>query len=269
MSVNFPGLPFNVASNYPINIGPATPAIKPAATPKIETIQRGQFDGLKTLTPVTSTIVVTQPIVYPLKYIDKYFNKDVIENAIETNPEIRKILNDNGIEAIYRESNVNQAFKKHLFSTYLNATGIANRLRLDRDTTNKIGQAALLHDIGKSLIPESLIQKPGRLTPEERQIVHLHSSLGAEILKTTDLSPDVIEAVEMHHSLNESDNKTANVIANVISVADVYSALKEQRSYKTTMTDENAFKIMRDMPKLPKNYVNALSQQRYMAKLFI
>jgi HD-GYP domain-containing protein (c-di-GMP phosphodiesterase class II) len=69
-------------------------------------------------------------------------------------------------------------------------------------------QAALLHDIGKVFIPSEILNKKGKLTPKEREIVQLHNRLSYEILKTTDLNPKVAQLAYEHHDYEKQVKRT-------------------------------------------------------------
>ena len=274
MSVRFPHLAFETISNSPINTGEISPGIinQPAVktvSPEIApTAKTDQFEKTTQTYNTSSPINIIKPVVYPLKFIDEYVNRDVIQNAIEQNPRITEILQRNGVAVKISDKNIDERLKRHLFTTYLYSMEIAKQARLDRNTTAKVAQAALVHDIGKALIPEEILQKPGKLTKDEREIIRLHAMLGAEILKTTDIDPDVIDAIELHHKHKFHDRKSTSKISQILSVADVYSALKERRTYKDPLPDERAFALMSGMPQLSQSYVKNLCQHRYMTKLF-
>ncbi len=215
----------------------------------------------KSVKPEHLTFYGFQQTITPIPYIDKYVNVDVIENAIKENTKITQILKENGITPTVSQLNIGAHTKRHLFTTYLYAMEIAKSINLDPESSKCLAQASLLHDIGKALIPEEIIQKSGKLTPEERKIVNLHSELSAEILKTTDVSPRVIEIVGMHHS--HADDKKHDTVSQILSIADVYSALKEERPYKKAMPDEKAFGIMETMPALSQPLVRNLRLSRH------
>lgn len=225
------------------------------------------FSAVKTLPPsvdkyddaVTSVESVCQ--FYPSRYIDKYVSHKVIKNAIKTNPNITKILNEHGLTPRISNKNINEKAKMHMFNTYICAKKIGRVIKLDDKKAQNLYQAALLHDIGKALIPERIVQKPGKLTPEERKIIDLHSKLGYEILKTTDVPKEVAELVRGHH--DPRNKKTDNIYSLILSVCDVYSALKEKRAYKPAMQDKEAFEIMSSSDKLSQVFVHILKGYKF------
>ena len=85
-------------------------------------------------------------------------------------------------------------------------------------------QAAMLHDFGKVLIPDKILNKNGKLTDKEKEIMKLHSELGYELLK----------------------EQGVNISSQILATADKYSALREKRSYKDAMTRDEALAVIQE-----------------------
>ena len=104
----------------------------------------------------------------------------------------------------------------------------------------ELGQAALLHDIGKTRVDPRIIKKPGRLTPGEFAQVKLHPGYGFEMLQGNASVPaSVSQAVKAHHENEDGSGYPCGLsggsiplYAKVIHVADVYDAMVSKRSYK-------------------------------------
>lgn len=104
-----------------------------------------------------------------------------------------------------------------------------------------IYQSALLHDIGKSCIPFSILYKPDGLTKEEKQIVQMHVDIGATIIGQTflDMSTATIIAQQHHERLDGSGylglkGSDIHPYAKLVAVADVFDALISPRPYKSS-----------------------------------
>lgn len=76
--------------------------------------------------------------------------------------------------------NLNIEAQKHFKDTYYASLKLGKINNLTANERRELGLAALLHDIGKSLIPSSIIDKPGKLSDKERKIIDLHAELGQE-----------------------------------------------------------------------------------------
>ncbi|HEX6598003.1 MAG TPA: HD domain-containing phosphohydrolase [Gemmatimonadaceae bacterium] len=111
---------------------------------------------------------------------------------------------------------------------------------------------ALLHDVGKLMVPAEVLNKPGKLTDEEWAMVRGHPTAGVELLADIEFPWDVRPIVESHHERWDGRGYPHNLAgdaiplaARVLCIADVYDALTSQRSYKRAYTHEEAIAIMR------------------------
>ena len=127
----------------------------------------------------------------------------------------------------------------------------ASALQLDPNEVERIRIGALLHDVGKIGIADSVLQKPGRLTEEEFAIVKQHPVIGRRILEGVQGFAPYLAAVELHH---ENWNGTGYpkgqvgeqtpIEARIIHVSDAYDAMTTNRSYRRGMTHEKAISIL-------------------------
>jgi putative nucleotidyltransferase with HDIG domain len=111
---------------------------------------------------------------------------------------------------------------------------------------------ALLHDVGKLMVPAEVLNKPGKLTDEEWAMVRGHPSAGVELLADIEFPWDVRPIVESHHERWDGKGyphglagESIPLTARVLCVADVYDALTSVRSYKRAFTHDEAMEIMR------------------------
>jgi HD-GYP domain-containing protein (c-di-GMP phosphodiesterase class II) len=128
---------------------------------------------------------------------------------------------------------------------------IGAALELPASDLERIRIGALLHDIGKIGISDSVLQKPGRLTDEEFALVMQHPVIGRRILEGVQGFASFLPAVELHHEnwdgsgypKGESGEKTP-IDARIIHVADAYDAMTTDRSYRRGMAHERAVEII-------------------------
>ena len=197
--------------------------------------------------PLPVDITQTLALNYPTEFINRYVNDAVLSNAIRINPEITRILKENGLKVEYNLENVKSISNSHLIPTSKKAQTIYEKMGHSKNEENylHLTQAALLHDIGKAFIPEYILNKKGMLTPSERKIIELHNQLSYEILKTTDLDKKVAKIAYEHHNYN--GDVQPNQENQALTIADVYSALLERRPYKKPMSSLCAKAILYDM----------------------
>lgn len=142
---------------------------------------------------------------------------------------------------------------KHSYKVANMAVAFAIKLNLSLQTIEDITTAALLHDIGKIRIPKNILNKPGKLTGNEFQIIKKHSQYGFEILKNTNQLRHIAEVVLCHHEKINGKGYPAGktgkeipLIAQILSIIDVYEAITSDRIYRKAMTQKEAFQIIYD-----------------------
>lgn len=132
---------------------------------------------------------------------------------------------------------------------------IAKKYGLSDKEIYEIGIAGLLHDVGKSKIPNEVLNKPGKLTDEEFALMKQHSLFGFGILKEKeDISDSIRMGVLQHHEkingrgypLGVPAGKI-NLYAKILSVADIYDALVTERPYKKAFSKRDAVEMIMSM----------------------
>ncbi len=122
----------------------------------------------------------------------------------------------------------------------------------DKKTLNEIGEGGLLHDLGKSRIPSSIINKQGQLTSSEWEVMKQHPLLGVQIARETrDISKTALTIIGQHHERQSGSGypqglkgSALNVYANMASIVDVYDAVTTNRSYSQAREPMDAIKLM-------------------------
>ena len=131
------------------------------------------------------------------------------------------------------------------------AVGLGRALDADEEILDAIGVASLLHDIGKTAIPVSVLNKPASLTAGEWGLIRAHPQLGAEIAARLGYGPQIQEMILGHHEHWNGTGYpfgfTAENIphgARMICIADIFDALTTPRSYRGALPPEHALDIM-------------------------
>jgi putative nucleotidyltransferase with HDIG domain len=131
----------------------------------------------------------------------------------------------------------------HLCRVRVYASGIASRLKLSDNETEALMAAALLHDIGKLAVPEYIINKPGKLTPDEFERMKIHPVVGAQILERVSFPYPVVPIVRSHHEQwngggypDGLKGEEIPIGARILSAVDCFDALASDRPYRRAMT---------------------------------
>lgn len=119
----------------------------------------------------------------------------------------------------------------------------------DRTTLRRLSNAAKGHDLGKVAIDPDILNKPGKLTPEEKAIVDTHAKIGADIVLAHGFDHQTAELIELHHAYQKPPRRLELAI---LQEMDIWDALTKERPYKSAWKPEAAFRyIVTDLNFLP------------------
>ncbi|GGC89457.1 HD-GYP domain-containing protein [Halopseudomonas salina] len=118
--------------------------------------------------------------------------------------------------------------------------GMARQLQLDEEATRQAGLAGLLHDLGKALTPEDILNKPGKLTEDEFAVMREHPVMGYQLLQSwTDVPEAVLDVCLHHHEKfdgtgypQQQAGAQISLLARIGAICDVYDAITSNRPYK-------------------------------------
>ena len=175
-----------------------------------------------------------------------------LEKLHEKNEQIQKKnkqIEDMTIQTITTVANALDAkdsySEGHSRRVAIYASQIADKLGFSEDDAKNIRIIALLHDIGKIGVPDSVLNKPGRLTDDEFSLMKRHSVIGSEILKDIDMITGVAIGAKSHHERYDGRGYPEGLkgeeipyIARIIAVADSYDAMTSNRVYRKHLTYE-------------------------------
>ena len=131
------------------------------------------------------------------------------------------------------------------------ALQLADALGLDRRRRKQLGLAAMLHDIGKVGIPDGILHKPDRLTPEEDRIIRGHPEMGERILTPIVRSRAVLAGIRGHHERLDGGGYPDGLagdgiplLARLLAIPDCYDALTTSRAYRAALPKHEALAIV-------------------------
>jgi putative two-component system response regulator len=219
-------------------------------------------------------------------YVTKPFQFDEVEARVETHLKLRRYqeqledlvkeqveeISNSQISTIFALSKLSESRDtetgKHLERVQIYCKMLAEKLSLqepynsvvDGTFIHNIFNASPLHDIGKVAIPDNVLLKPGKLTPEEFEIMKQHSLIGAttmeavnDIYKNNAFINMGITIARSHHERWDGTGYTDGLkgeniplAARIMAIADVYDALRSNRCYKGSLSRDRSLKIIED-----------------------
>lgn len=129
---------------------------------------------------------------------------------------------------------------QHSINVSIYAMFIGKWINLEKSALKKLTYSALLHDIGKELVPKEIVQKPDKLSPAEFNIMKKHPIFGYDIIKKTkNFSTDIAMGVLQHHEKEDGSgyplgikSESIHLFGKIIAVADIFDAMTSVRLYK-------------------------------------
>ena len=154
---------------------------------------------------------------------------------------------------------------KSTFTSH-HSRGVARRARMlaeyegmDADLCDRLYLAGALHDIGKLYVPTDILEKPGRLTPEEFEKMKYHAQKSWDVIGSIDGMEQIRPWAALHHEKLDGAGYPFGLTGDqldhedrMMAIADIYQALTEYRPYRTASTHEEAIEMMRKMAALGK-----------------
>lgn len=197
--------------------------------------------------------------------VELYEHRNELEQIVAKQVERLKDLNQSMVEALatiieFRDCESGEHVKRICGLTKILMTEVSNRYPeyyMPKTEIDKIVTSSVLHDVGKISIPDNILNKPGRLTKEEFEIMKQHTTKGCEILQNIPNSIDEeiynysYDICRHHHERWDGrgypdglSGDDISIWSQVVSVADVYDALTAERVYKKAFSHDTAVKMI-------------------------
>jgi diguanylate cyclase (GGDEF)-like protein/putative nucleotidyltransferase with HDIG domain len=142
---------------------------------------------------------------------------------------------------------------EHIRAIQQYAAMLAEAASLSEPEVQAVRTAALLHDVGNMAVPEHILSKPDKLTPEEFERVKIHPRVGADILRNVPFGAPVADLVLCHHERWDGLGYPAGlrggaipIGARILAIADCYTTLQTDRPYRPARTQAEAIGLLRE-----------------------
>lgn len=190
-----------------------------------------------------------------VKYILQKLTKDSLDykDVSIVTEEMFSYMNDTNsiIQCLSNVRNKDEYTYQHSINVALYAMLTAKWLELPEYMTKEIIQAGLLHDIGKVKIPMSILNKQGKLSCEEYEIIKNHPKLGHDMIQDIpELDGDIAKAVLQHHERIDGSGYPSHLAysdiglyGKIIAICDVFDAMTQNRVYKSRVTPFDTFQM--------------------------
>jgi HD-GYP domain-containing protein (c-di-GMP phosphodiesterase class II) len=188
-----------------------------------------------------------------------YSNPDALENAKRSEKIVTPILdsiihNENTISSYMKIIEYDYYTHTHSLNVSIYSLSLGAELNLDEKSLKILGQAALLHDLGKSKINHEIVNKNGKLTNYEFEQMKMHPALGYDTAMSIGIDNKLIlDGIRHHHEklngMGYPDGLKGSEITlfpRIICICDVFDALSTRRSYKDAMKSYDALMIMKN-----------------------
>lgn len=219
------------------------------ALPTIASIFQFFFYGVS-LINMTTAFVVCIFYTYSLSFLNEIAERAKAREieAYKTAQKNEAVLFEQTTEALANAIDAKDNYTRgHSTRVAIYSRRIAKRAGLSERDCNRVYFAALLHDIGKIGIKSDIINKIGKLTDEEYQLIKSHSVLGSKILSSIKNAPFLSVGARYHHERYDGKGYPDGLagtkipeIARIIAVADSYDAMTSNRSYRKALKKEVA-----------------------------
>lgn len=195
-------------------------------------------------------VAETMARVYEGKTIDTKLAREAVAECV------RSILHSpDAFLWLIQLKNSDEYTAQHSLNVCVLSIALGRHINLSDANLQNVGLCGLMHDMGKMLVPDHILNKPGRLDPDEMEIMRGHTTKGFELLKSSEnMYQGAIKTALMHHEMlngkgypNQLISHDIPLFTRMVTIADIYDAMTSDRVYQKGRTHLEATSIMADM----------------------
>lgn len=186
--------------------------------------------------------------------VEKQYHEEMLEKAMKTERSNLMAMTTQTILSISNAVDARDSYtQRHSARVAEYSVMLAKTLNWEPKRVDQLYSIALLHDIGKIGISDSILNKHAALTPEEREVIKQHTVIGGEILKDLTLLPNASIGAVSHHERYDGTGypyglkgKQIPLEARIIGIADAFDAMNSSRVYRARITPKKIMQELRD-----------------------
>ncbi|MGV6826291.1 MAG: HD-GYP domain-containing protein [bacterium] len=215
--------------------------------PKQVPLEKAVKPAFRSYTETKGLVLDVMQSVQLGKSIDTPAAKEAIEACVDN-----VMTNSEAMMLLTRLRKRDEYTSEHSLNVAITSIAFGRHIGMDRNQLRELGLCGLLHDMGKMLTPDEVLNKPGRLTDAEMDIMRKHPADGKEILLAThDVSDAAIETAYQHHERKNGQGypnghtlDELSLYTQMVAIVDTYDAITGERCYKPGMTAEAALRVI-------------------------
>ena len=230
---------------------------------KLHAIKANRQEDIPRLTPLSEEIpkaarLIDDSVEYARKFMQSVANGKV--DIASATPIVEQIVqsitrNADALTSIIKLRQSDEYTYTHCVNVSILSSCYSKFLNHSEEKAFTIGMAGLFHDLGKALVPQSILNAPRKLNDEEFAIMQNHPGLGyKQLIKVNNIAQDVLAGAAEHHEKFDGTGYPLGLVGDqisltgkIIGLADVYDALTSRRVYKEGMPAHKALAIMFQM----------------------
>ena len=190
-----------------------------------------------------NTVILIVLLLVCIAGVVAFFEKNKMNRLAKRHKEYHDIINQS-LETFAKTIDAKDAYTNgHSFRVAKYSRELSRRMGMPKEEQENVYYIALMHDIGKIGIPDSILQKKGELTQEEWETVKRHPLIGGEILKDFTALEGIADGARYHHERYDGKGYGLRMkgdeiplVARIIGVADTYDAMSSNRCYRKALS---------------------------------
>lgn len=181
------------------------------------------------------------------KSVDTPAAREAVSDCVDS-----VIANQDAMALLTRIREKDEYTSQHSLSVSILTVALGRHMGMDREQLIDLGMCGLLHDVGKVLVPDEVLTKPGRLTDDEMAVMREHTTYGRDILMSSRGAPlKALDVAHAHHERFDGTGYPRGLVKDqltdytrMVAITDTFDAVTSDRVYNSARTNMDAFRVL-------------------------